>query len=54
MKRKECGFEQREVAATKGYWDDPRWEQVNQLHEEGKHPEANGLVFEIRDSYGVD
>jgi hypothetical protein len=48
------GFEQREIAASFGYWKDPRWEEVNELRKEGKHHEANKLVFQIRDDYGVD
>lgn len=48
-----CGFEQREIVGD-DYWNDPRWEEVKRLREEGKIPESNGLVFEIRESWGVD
>jgi len=49
-----CGFEQREIAAENGYWDDPRWKEVQKLRKEGKHVEGNSLMFKIRDDYGVD
>jgi len=47
------GFEQRELIGDV-YWDDLRWEQVRKLREQNKLLEANSLVFEIRESYGVD
>lgn len=53
MKKKLDGFEQREQAG-KGYWEDPRWKKVEKLRKKGKHCEANGLVFDIRSSWGVD
>ena len=52
-RKKPDGFEQRE-ALGEAYWKDPRWEEVRRLRKEGKHPEANGLTFQIRDSWGVD
>jgi len=52
MKKQRDGFEQREEVATFGYWKDPRWKIVTQLRKEGKN--ANGLVMEIRDSWGVE
>lgn len=51
--KRKCGFEAREAAGP-AYWDDPRWKKVEQLRNEGKHPEANGLVMEIRASWGVE
>jgi len=48
------GFEQREIVGKFGYWEDKRWKEVNKLRKEGKADEANSLVFEIRDSWGVD
>jgi hypothetical protein len=36
------------------YWNDPRWEKVIELRKKGLHSEANGVVFDIRNSYGVD
>lgn len=53
MKDKMDGFEQREALGD-AYWDDPRWKEVQKLREEGKDLEANGLVFQIRESWGVD
>jgi hypothetical protein len=50
---KEDGFEARERLGQ-AYWDDPRWEQVRKLRQEGRHPEANHLVFEIDESWGLD
>lgn len=52
MKKRKCGFEQRERAV--GYWDDPRWREVSLLRKEGKHSEANHLTFQIRESWGID
>lgn len=52
MGRRQCGFEQRE--RSPGYWDDPRWKEVKRLRDDGKHSEANGLTFQIRESWGVD
>ena len=49
-----CPFEQREIAGDRGYFKDPRWNEVNSLRNEGKHIEANGLVFKIREDWGVD
>ena len=48
------GFEQREIVGKFGYWEDKRGKEVNKLRKEGKADEANSLVFEIRDSWGVD
>ena len=48
-----CGFEQREIVGD-AYWEDARWKEVERLRKEGKHAEANGLVFQIRESWGVD
>lgn len=50
---KEDGFEARERLGQ-AYWDDPRWEEVKKLRQEGKHPEANHLVFQIEESWGLD
>ena len=50
---KEDGFEARERLGQ-SYWDDPRWKKVEELRKEGKQAEANGLVFQIRDSWGID
>ena len=47
------GFEQRELLGD-AYWEDPRWKKVAELRKEGKNIEANGLVFEIRNSWGVE
>lgn len=47
------GFEQRELVGD-AYWKDPRWKKVQELREQNKHIEANSLVFEIRNSWGVD
>lgn len=47
------GFEQREALGP-AYGKDPRWKKVDKLREEGKDAEANGLVFQIRESWGVD
>lgn len=52
MKHKD-GFEKREEI-SKDYWSDPRWAKVKSLRKEGKQAEANGLVFEIRGSWGLD
>jgi hypothetical protein len=48
------GFEQREIVGKHGYWEDPRWKTVTQLRRLGKNSKANGLVSEIRESWGVD
>jgi len=47
------GFEQRE-AQGEDYWKDPRWKEVKRLQDEGKHAEANSIVFQIRESWGVE
>lgn len=52
MKKKD-GFEAREELGQV-YWDDLRWKKVEELRKAGKYAEANSLVFEIRDSWGVD
>jgi len=49
----QCGFEQRELVGE-DYWNDSRWNEVKQLRKEGKHPQANGIVSQIRESWGVD
>lgn len=46
------GFEKREALGD-NYWKDPRWKKVNKLRKENKHLEANGLVGEIRYSWGL-
>ena len=46
------GFEERENLGGK-YWDDPRWEKVRKLRDQGKDAEANGLVMAIRSSWGL-
>ena len=48
------GFEQREIAASFGYWSDPRWKIVHKLRKLGSDTKANSLVMKIRDDYGVD
>jgi len=53
--RKELdGFEQREVAAKFGYWEDPRWKEISKLRLEGKYEEANAMLCKIHDDYGID
>lgn len=47
------GFEQRE-ALGKSYWADKRWKKVQSLRASGKDLEANGLVMDIRRSWGID
>ena len=47
------GFAQREALGD-SYWKDPRWKKVKKLRKEGKDLEANHLVFEIRESWGVE
>lgn len=47
------GFEARELLGNK-YWNDPRWEQVKKLRTENKYSEANRIVFEIRNDWGVE
>ena len=54
MKKRKCGFEQREKAAEKGYWKDPRWAKVRDLRMRNKNAEANGIVFKIRKDWGVE
>ena len=49
-----CGAAQREVVAKFGYWQDKRWKQVHKLRQQEKIAEANQLVMQILDSYGVD
>lgn len=51
-KKRQCGFEQREQSP--GYWNDPRWKEVQRLRREDRQSEANHLTFQIRDSWGVD
>jgi len=48
------GFEKREEMAVFGYWQDPRWKEVEQLRKDNKIPESNGLVMTIRSDYGLD
>jgi hypothetical protein len=50
---KEDGFEARERLGQ-AYWDDPRWEKVQDLRKQNKQAEANGLVYEIRESWGLE
>ena len=52
MKRK-CQFEARAALGSK-YLKDPRWKKVRKLRDEGKDLEANGLVMEIRSSWGLE
>lgn len=47
------GFEQRELVGEE-YWKDYRWEIVVDLRMQGKHLEANKVMFQIRNDYGVD
>jgi len=47
-------FEQHELATCRGYYKDLRWKKVQQLRDENRHPEANGLVFKIREDYGIN
>jgi hypothetical protein len=53
MDKKLDGFEQREQLGD-DYWSDPRWKEVLKLRQQRKHSEANGLVFQIRESWGVE
>lgn len=46
-------YDRHEAAVALGYYDDPRWEQVYKLREEEKHLEANSLVMQIRDDWGI-
>lgn len=52
-KPKEDGYEARERLGDP-YWNDPRWKEVQRLRTEGKVPESNGVVFDIRESWGVE
>ena len=47
-------YEQREIAAENGYYEDPRWPEVNRLRNEGKVAEGNGLYSSIQMDWGVD
>ena len=47
------GFEKREIVGDK-YWEDKRWKKVEKLRKSGKNLKANGLVIEIRRSWGVN
>jgi len=53
LRKKLNAFEQREVIG-RIYWDDPRWKEVTRLRVNGEDNKANSLVYQIRDSYGVD
>ena len=46
------GFEQRELLGD-AYWNDPRWLEVDELRKQNKNLEANGLVSDIRYSWGI-
>lgn len=46
-------FEQYEQLPI-SYHRDPRWEVVRELRKQNKHLEANGLVFQIRNSWGFN
>ena len=50
---KEDAFDRYEQL-PESYHKDPRWKKVAQLRSEGKHAEANGLMFQIREDYGFD
>ena len=52
MKKKD-GFEQREELGD-AYWKDLRWKKVAELRKEEKHVQANGLVIDIRSSWGIE
>lgn len=52
-KRKDNGFEVREALGS-AYWADKRWKLVRKLRTEGKDTEANGVVQEIRSSWGIE
>ena len=44
-------FEQYENLSTL-YHKDLRWDEIRKLRLEGRHPEANHLVFVLREEYG--
>lgn len=46
------GFEKRE--ACPGYWKDKRWKEVSKLRNQNKNAEANSLVFQIREDWGME
>ena len=49
-------YEQREIVAS-GYWDDPRWKEVQRLRSTGNPNDmihSNGLMGEIYRDWGVD
>jgi hypothetical protein len=52
-KGKVDGHAQREALGS-AYWEDKRWAKVNKLREAGEDLKANGLVGQIRESWGVD
>lgn len=47
-------YEQREIAAAHGYYEDPRWEEVHRLRSIRDDSHANGLVSTINRDWGVD
>ncbi len=51
MKKKD-GFVAREALGD-AYWKDKRWKKVTKLRKQDKNLEANGLVMQIRDSWGI-
>ena len=53
MKDSDDIFEKHERAQAGGYYRDPRWKEVDKLRKEGDNAKANGLVFQIRDDWGL-
>jgi hypothetical protein len=53
MKDPDDIFEKHEKAQSSGYYEDIRWKEVAELRKEGKDLLANGLVFSIRDDWGI-
>lgn len=43
-----------EWASADGYHEDYRWKLVTDLRKAGKQSEANGLVFKIREDWGLE
>ena len=46
-------WEKHAQACSDGYDKDPRWKEVTALRKAGEHLKANGLVFAIRDDWGL-
>jgi len=60
MEHKENGFEARERLRRqywddpRTFWNDPRWQEVRKLRINNEHAKANGLVFKIRQDWGLE